>query len=112
MAELNELMTLNGAVAAFEFSDNGELVAHQLAQGSGMTEQTLDMLSHVCIANLSIATMQARGWESLTGMAGFYPVGGFTLMGVDWSAVVQGTKGVVLENSKADYEAAYQALAK
>jgi roadblock/LC7 domain-containing protein len=33
-------------------------------------------------------------------------------MGVDWSAVVQGSKGVVLENSKADYEAAYQALAQ
>jgi roadblock/LC7 domain-containing protein len=112
MAELNNLMSLSGAVAAFEFSDKGELVDHQLAGGSGMTEQTLDMLSHLCVANLSIATMQARGWESLTGMAGFYPIGGFTLMGVDWSAVVQGSKGVVLENSKADYEAAYQALAQ
>lgn len=112
MAELNNLMALNGAVAAFEFSDKGELVNHQIVGSSGMTEQTLDMLSHLCVANLSIATMQARGWESLTGMGGFYPIGGFTLMGVDWSAVVQGSKGVVLENSKADYEAAYQALAQ
>jgi roadblock/LC7 domain-containing protein len=112
MTELNNLMALDGAVAAFEFSDSGELKSHQLADGSGMTEQTLDMLSHVCVANLSIATMQARGWESLTGMGGFYPIGGFTLMGVDWSAVVQGTKGVVLENNKANYEAAYQALAE
>jgi roadblock/LC7 domain-containing protein len=60
---------------------------------------------------MSIATMQARGWESITGMTGFYPINGFTLIGVDWSAIVNGQTGVVITNKGGDYQAAYDALA-
>ncbi len=111
MADLDKLMSLPGAMAAFEYSDKGELVSSKIADGADLNDQVLDMLSHVCVANISIATMQARGWEGLTGMSGFYPIGGFTLMGVDWSAVARGSQGVVLKNSDADYQAAYDALA-
>lgn len=111
MADLDDLMGLSGALAAFEFTERGELRAHRIAEGSGLDETTLDLLSHVCVANISIATMQARGWERLTGMSGFYPIDGFTLVGMDWSAVVNGTRGVVLNNEAADYQAAYDALA-
>ncbi|MGF1643764.1 MAG: DUF2173 family protein [Thiotrichales bacterium] len=110
MVDLDRLLQLPGTIAAFEFSDRGELVNHKAAPGSVMTDAVLDLISHVCVANLSIATMQARGWEAMTGMAGFYPVQGFTIIGVDWSTVIQGRHGVVLENAKADYQAAYAAL--
>lgn len=110
MAELERLLELPGAVAAFEFSDRGELVRHQTRADSKLDRMVLDLLSHVCVANLSIATMQARGWEAMTGMVGFYPIQGFTVVGVDWSTVVQGSRGVVLENDKADFQAAYDAL--
>lgn len=110
MADLEKLMSLPGALAAFQFTDRGELLEHRVAPDSGLDAKVLDLLSHVCVANISIATMQARGWESLTGMAGFYPIDGFTLIGVDWSAVVNGTTGVVLRNQDADYQAAYDAL--
>lgn len=110
MAEFDKLMSLPGAIAAFEFSDRGELVEHHVAPGSGLDAKVLDLLSHVCVANISIATMQARGWEGLTGMTGFYPIDGFTLIGVDLSAVVNGTTGVVLRNQDADYQAAFEAL--
>lgn len=110
MNELDDLMGLSGALAAFEFTERGELRAHRIAEGSGLDETTLDLLSHVCVANMAIATMQARGWERLTGMSGFYPIDGFTLVGVDWSAVVDGGRGVVLENAVADYQAAYDVL--
>ena len=111
MADLDKLMSLPGALAAFEFSDRGELVASKIAEGTTLNEKILDLLSHVCVANMSIATMQARGWEGLTGMEGFYPIDGFTLMGVDWSAVVNETTGVVLKNEQGDFQAAYDALA-
>jgi len=110
MADLDGLMNLPGAIAAFTFADSGELQEYKVLDNTGVDQNTLDMLCHVCVANLSIATMQARGWEALTGMGGFYPVGGFTLIGMDWSAVVQSGAGVVLDNARADYDAAYAAL--
>jgi roadblock/LC7 domain-containing protein len=110
MSKLDKLMTLDGAAAAFEFSDTGELTDHRLADGSGLTPEALDLLAHVFVANIAIATMQARGWENSTGQAGFYPVQGFTLIGLEWSAVGNGHRGVVLRNDVADYEAVYAAL--
>jgi len=111
MADLDKLMSLDGAIGAFTFSEQGELVDHRAAEGSDLNETILDLLSHVCVANMAIARMQARGWEQVTGMGGFYPIDGFTLLGFEWSAVVNGQNGVVLANDKADYEAAYAALA-
>ena len=110
MSSLQNLMGLDGAAAAFEFSDTGELTDHTLAEGSSLTAEALDLLAHVFVANIAIATMQARGWENSTGQGGFYPVQGFTLIGLEWSAVGNGHRGVVLRNDTADFEAAYAAL--
>ena len=109
MANLDSLMELDGAVAAFAYSEAGELKEHRLGDGP-LNEGVLDMLAHVCVANTAIATMQARGWQKLTGMEGFYPIEGFTLIGFDWSAVTGNGMGVVLKNDSADIEAAYKAL--
>ncbi len=110
MGSLDGLMHLQGAAAAFEFSDRGELTDHRISDGSNLTADALDLLAHVFVANICIATMQARGWEKTTGQGGFYPVRGFTLVGLEWSAVGNGHRGVVLRNDVADYEAAYAAL--
>ncbi|MEJ2344368.1 MAG: DUF2173 family protein [Gammaproteobacteria bacterium] len=110
MADLDKLMALPGALAAFEFSDRGELMASRIAGGCELNDTVLDLLCHVCVANMSIATMQARGWESMTRAEGFYPIDGFSLIGFEWSAVTSGNFGVVLPNVQADYQAAYEAL--
>lgn len=126
MATLDELMGLPGAMAAFEFRGSGELVDQRIAYPDRITETTLDLLAHMCVANMSIATMQTRGWEKMTAMKGFYPIQEFTLVGFDWSVVVSGFHreqlksqgksslppfiGVVLSNEKADYEAAFAML--
>lgn len=111
MSDLEKLMKLDNIQAAFKFSANGELVDHKIAESSDLNETVLDLLSHVCVANMSIATMQARGWENMTGMKGFYPIEGFTMIGFDWTAIANGEYGVVLPNGKVDYEKAYAALA-
>ena len=110
MADLENLMNLDSAQAAFKFSASGELLEHRLAEGSNLNAAALDLLSHVCVANMAIATMQARGWENMTGMKGFYPIEGFTLVGFEWTAISNGEYGVVLPNDKVDYEKAYAAL--
>ena len=110
MTKLAELMQLDGALEAFTFSDRGELQQHTIADGSNLNETALDLLAHMCVANMSIATMQARGWEAVSGAQGFYPIEGFTLVGMDWSAVAAHGVGVVMSNDKADYELAYEKI--
>lgn len=123
MATLDDLMQLPGAMAAFEFRGSGELLEQRIAYPDRINETTLDLLAHMCAANMSIATMQARGWEKVTAMKGFYPVQEFTLIGFDWSVVVSGLSrehykqegkfslppflGIVIANGSADYEAAF-----
>jgi len=110
MADLDKLITLNGAVAAFSFSSKGELQESRISEGSEMNDTILDLVAHVCVANTSIATMQARGWENVTGMGGFYPIKGFSLIGFDWTVIANEEAGVIMPNDQVDYEAAYAAL--
>lgn len=108
--DLQELMALPGVLAAFTYSDKGELQSHMLREGNEITALMLQLLAHTCVANLAIASMEARGWEALTGQSGFQPLQGFSVVGLDWSVVVSGNRGVVVKNRDADYEAAFRAL--
>lgn len=127
MATLEQLLTLPGAMAAFEFRGSGELLDYRIVDLDGpLDKSVLDLLAHMCAANMSIATMQARGWETMSDMKGFYPIKQFTLVGFDWSVVVSGLQreaqknagatalppfmGVVMANESADYEAAFRIL--
>ncbi len=110
MADLNTLMKLDAVEGAFRFTPSGELREHQIAGGSKLDATVLDLLCHVCVANMAIATMQARGWEKVTGMQGFYPINGFSLIGFEWTAVVNQEYGVVVPNAKVDYDRIYAAL--
>lgn len=111
MSDLNTLMSVAGAIGAFKFCSKGELSESKIAEGSELNNQVLDLLCHVFVANMSIATMQARGWENMTGMTGFYPIKGFTMVGMDWTVIVNEEFGVVVPNTQVDYEAAHAALA-
>ncbi len=127
MTTFEQLLKLPGVMAAFEFRGSGELLDYQIVDPDGSLDKSvLDLLAHVCSANLSIATMQARGWETITDMKGYYPIKQFTLVGFDWSVVVSGLRreaekhagatalspfmGVVMANESADYEAAFKLL--
>ena len=108
--DLQKLMDLPGALAAFTYTDKGELQSHMLREGTELTAQVLDLLSRSCVANLAIAGLEARGWEAVTGQTGFQPLKGFSVVGLEWSVVVDGNCGVVVKNRDADYEAAFNAL--
>ena len=54
--------------------------------------------------------MEARGWEALTGQSGFQPLKGYSMVGLEWSVVVDGNCGVVVRNRDADYEATFKAV--
>ncbi len=107
---LEKMMELPGAMAAFTYSDRGDLQSHVLREGTELTPQVLDLLARSCVANLAIAGMEARGWEAVTGQSGFQPLQGFSVVGLEWSVVVNGNCGVIVKNRDADYEAAFNAL--
>jgi len=107
---LDKMMDLPGALAAFTYSDKGELQSHVLREGTELTPQVLDLLAHSCVANLAIASMEARGWEAVTGQTGFQPLKGFSVVGLEWSVVVNGNCGVVVRNRDIDYEASFKAV--
>jgi len=108
--KLEKMMELPGALAAFTYSDKGDLESHLLREGTELTQQVLDLLAHSCVANQAIATMEARGWEAVTGQGGFEPLKGFSVVGLEWSVVVNGNCGIVVRNRDADYEATFNAL--
>lgn len=108
--DLQKLMGLPGALAAFSYTDKGELQSHVVSEGTELTAEMLDLLSRSCVANQAIASMEARGWEALTGQTGFQPLKGFSVVGLEWSVVVDGNCGVVVRNRDADYEATFTAL--
>ncbi len=114
MEKIEQLLNLTGAVAAFEASGGGELLNHRIADSRRLTPEVLELLAHMCAANVSIAKMQARGWEMMTELGGFHPVRQFTLVGFDWTVSVglHGDRllGVVLRNDTLDLEAAATAL--
>lgn len=107
---LATLLDLPGALAAFRFSEGGELTAHVVREGTGITSLTLELLARACVANLAIAGMEARGWEVLTGQAGFQPLTGLSVIGLEWSVVAGRDAAVVVRNRDAGYEAAFAAL--
>ena len=110
MSKLDDLMKLDGALAAFDFGNGGELTDSRIADGADIETDVLDLVCHVCVANGAIATMQARGWEKMTQMEGFYPIQGFSLIGFEWTVMVSDSVGVIINNDVVDYDATYAAL--
>ncbi|MHB8915174.1 MAG: DUF2173 family protein [Thiobacillus sp.] len=108
--DLNQLMDLPGAMAAFTYTDKGELQSHTIREGTEITPQVLGLLTHSCVANQAIAAMEASGWESVTGQGGFQPLQGFSVIGLEWSVVANGNCGVIARNRDVDYEATFSAL--
>jgi roadblock/LC7 domain-containing protein len=107
---LEKLIDLPGAMAAFTYTDKGELQSHLIREGNEVTPQVLGLLTRSCVANLAIAAMEASGWEAVTGQGGFQPLQGFSVVGMEWSVVVNGNCGVIARNRDVDYEATFNAL--
>ena len=85
-----------GRDGSVHLHDGGDLQSQVLREGTELTPQVLDLLAHSCVANLAIARMEARGWEAVTGQGGFQPLKGFSVVGLEWSVVVNGNCGVVV----------------
>lgn len=108
LSKLKELMSIPGAVAAGEFTDDGRLVAYY----GDVSEKEAEMAALMCAANKLMANMEAKGWSIYTGKDGFYPVVGFAVAGGKYAVCVMGNVGVFVELDKADFDKAFEVLSK
>ena len=106
MANLDQLMELPGAIAAVQFSTEGEVKDFR----GDLTDDLASMAGQMCAANISIFRMQADGWSRLTGQEGFFPEKGFAFMGLDFAVVSYGDQAVFLRKNEADYDRAFQVM--
>ena len=105
MATLDELMGMNGVVAAGQFSDDGKLVD---VRGQLKPEVSQAAAQFCGTVNMLFKTMSGS-FEELSGMK-WTPAQGWAFSGGDYSVCVGGNKGVFVETAKADYNALYRAL--
>ncbi len=108
LSKLKELMSLPGAIAAGEFTDDGKLVAYY----GDMDEKSAEIAAMMCAANKLMGSMQAKGWSAYTNQGGFYPVVGFAVAGGKYAACIMGNVGVFVELDKADFDKTFEALSK
>jgi len=108
LSKLKELMSIPGAVAAGEFSDDGRLIAYY----GNVDEKFAEIAAMMCAANKLMGNMQAKGWSAYTGQGGFYPVYGFAVAGGKYAACIMGNVGVFVELDKADFDKTFEVLSK
>jgi len=108
LSKLKELMSIPGAVAAGEFSDDGKLIAYY----GDIDEKSAEVAAMMCAANKLMGNMQAKAWSAYSGQEGFYPVYGFAVAGGKYAACIMSNVGVFVELSKADFDKTFEVLSK
>lgn len=102
---LDRLMSLKGAIAAGEFTSDGNLVAYK----GDLKEEHARMVALMCAANSLMGKMQAEGFTAYTGMK-WTPFLGWAVSAGDYSVCVMGNAGVFVETAKADFNEIFKVL--
>ncbi|OQY49114.1 MAG: hypothetical protein B6242_00270 [Anaerolineaceae bacterium 4572_78] len=102
---LDKLMKLEGAIAAGEFTDSGDMVAYK----GEMKEEHAKMVGMMCAANTLMGKMQAESFSAYTGM-NWTPFKGWAVSAGDFSICATGNAGVFVETAKADFNAIFKSL--
>ncbi|MEF8792707.1 DUF2173 family protein [Thiohalorhabdus sp.] len=106
MASLDHLMELPGAMAAVNFSENGEVSDFR----GDLTDDLAGLAGQMCAANMAIFRMQADGWTRLTGQKGFLPEKGFSFIGLDIAVTAMNHQAVFMSKENADFDRAFDVL--
>jgi roadblock/LC7 domain-containing protein len=109
MATLQELLDLEGVVAAGEFDLDGSLLDSEAKMD--MSEEMAQMSAQYCAAVSIMFNTLASSFTQLSGM-NWVPQHGWAYSGGDWTACIGdgGKRGVFVETSKADFNRLFEAL--
>lgn len=107
MTTLNELLELNGVVAAGEFAADGKLIDFKAKME--MTPEMAAMTAQFCATVTMIFNTLAGAHQQLSGMQ-WTPQQGWAYSGGAWTVAVGGGRGVFVETVKADFNQLFAAL--
>jgi roadblock/LC7 domain-containing protein len=107
MARLDELLKIDGVVAAGEFTADGKLVDHKSKMD--MSPEMAAMTAQYCATVTMMFNTLAGAYSQLSKM-NWLPQQGWAYSGGEWTVAVGGNRGVFVETAKADFNQLFQAL--
>src|SRR2546429_7618141 len=99
-ATLDELLKIDGVVAAGEFALDGRLVDYKAKMD--MSPELAQMSAQFCSSVTSLFNTLSGAFTQLSGM-NWSPQHGWAFAGGDYSVCVGGAESVFVEKAKADY---------
>ncbi len=106
-ATLDDLLKLNGVVAAGEFTPDGKLVDYKAKMD--MSPELAAMTAQFCATVTMMFNTLAGAFTQLSQMK-WVPQQGWAYSGGEFTVAIGGNKGVFVETAKADFNQLFQAL--
>lgn len=106
-ATLEELLNINGVVAAGEFTADGKLVTYKAKMD--MSPEMAAMTAQFCATVTMLFNTLAGSFAQLSKM-NWVPQQGWAYSSDKWTVAVGGNRGVFVETAKADFNQLFQAL--
>ena len=107
MATLDELLDIEGVVAAGEFNADGSLVDYKATMD--MSQQMAEMTAQFTATVTMMFNTLASSYTQVSGMQ-WVPQQGWAYSGGDWTVAVGGNRGVFIETEKADFNQLFEVL--
>jgi roadblock/LC7 domain-containing protein len=110
VATLQELLDIEGVVAAGEFNLDGSLINFEASMD--MSEEMAKMTAQFCATVSMMFNTLAGSFTQLSGM-NWVPQQGWAYSGGEWTVAIGGggTRGVFVETAKADFNRLFEVLA-
>jgi roadblock/LC7 domain-containing protein len=107
MATLDDLLKIEGVVAAGEFTADGKLVDYKAS--TDMPREMAETSAQFCATVTMLFTTLAGSFSQLSQM-NWVPQQGWMYAGGDMTVAVGGNRGVFIETAKADFNQLFQVL--
>src|SRR5262249_60273730 len=107
MATLDELLKIDGVVAAGEFTADGKLVDYKAKMD--MSPEMAAMTAQYCATVTMMFNTLAGAFSQLSKMK-WVPQQGWAYSGGEWTVAIGGKRGGFLETAKADFNRLFKGL--
>jgi roadblock/LC7 domain-containing protein len=107
MATLDELLQIDGVVAAGEYTADGKMVDYKTRMN--MSREMAEMTAQFVATVTMMFNTLAGAYTQLSQMQ-WVPQQGWAYSGGDWTVAVGGQRGVFVETAKADFNRLFEAL--
>lgn len=107
MASLDDLLNIDGVVAAGEFTLDGKLVDYKSKMS--MSPEMAAMTAQFC-ASVTMMFNSLAGAHTQLSQMKLSPQHGWMYAGGDYTVAIGGARGVFVETTKADFNKLYEVL--